>query len=119
MEPSAHCGQLGHLEMGIFICSGRAACGKEGSEVMGALCHAYHWLYLKCGSTSQAPTPKDFSLQMLRPGAATHWPWTAPGGCHGPPGPAHLPLRGPRQGSLRPREVTASLQAPDFYFVVL
>lgn len=25
----------GHLEMGVFICSGRAACGKEGSEVTG------------------------------------------------------------------------------------
>lgn len=40
MEPSAHCGQQGYLEMGVFICSGRAACGKEGSEVRGALCRA-------------------------------------------------------------------------------
>lgn len=45
--PSAHCGQPGHLEMGVFICSGQVACGKEGSEVTGALCRAYHWLYLK------------------------------------------------------------------------
>lgn len=35
-EPSARCGQR-HLEMGVFICSGRAACGKEGSEVTGTL----------------------------------------------------------------------------------
>lgn len=47
VEPSAHCGQLGHLEMGVFICSGQVACGKEGSEATGALCHAHHWLYLK------------------------------------------------------------------------
>lgn len=32
VEPSAHCGQLGHLEMGVFICSGQVACGKEGQR---------------------------------------------------------------------------------------
>lgn len=47
VEPAAHCGRLGHLEMAVFICSGQVACGKEGSEATGALCHAYHWLYLK------------------------------------------------------------------------
>lgn len=44
VEPSAHCGQLEHLEMGVFICSGQVACGKEGQR------RRAHFVMLTTGS---------------------------------------------------------------------
>lgn len=38
MEASAHLGHWGTPEMGVFICSGWAACGEEETEAMGMLC---------------------------------------------------------------------------------
>lgn len=95
MEPSAHCGQRGYLEMGVFICSGRAACGEEGSEVTGTLCRAYHWLYLKWWLRAPGPDPEGLFITDVKAGGnhALAVDRTA-GECQALWGPAHLPFRG-------------------------
>lgn len=87
VEASAHRGQLGHLEMGVFICSGRVACGKEGSEVTGALCRTYHWLYLKWWLRVPGPDPERlFTIDVKTRGNHALTMDHTPGECHSPPG---------------------------------
>lgn len=116
--PSAHCGQPGHLEMGVFICSGRVACGKEGSEVTGALCRAYHWLYLKWWLQVLCPDPLRLFITDVKTGGH-HAPAMghSPGECHGPPGTCTPAL--PGYLTRVPEAKGGHPLPPDFDFVVL
>lgn len=118
VEPSAHCGPLGHLEMGVFICSGQVACGKKGSEATGTLCRAYHWLYLKWWLRVPGPDPERLFTADVKTGgnhalAMDH----TPGECHGPPGTCTPAL--PGYLTRVPEAKGGHPLPPDFDFVVL
>lgn len=71
VEPSARCGQLGHLKMGVFIGSGPGSLWLRG---VGGDGHALSCLPLalfKVVAPRPDSDPKDFSI-IIRPGEAIH-----------------------------------------------
>lgn len=61
MEASAHLGHWGTPEMGVFICSGWAACGEEETRRWACFALRNTGFIYRGGSESRAPTSKDFS----------------------------------------------------------
>lgn len=92
MEPSAHVGQRGTLQEGMFICSGRAACVKE-TEAMRVLTTLNTGFILN-GGLVWGPNLLRLFIMMLRPGQTVYWPWTAARRCPAPPGTCTPPLWG-------------------------
>lgn len=85
VEPSAHCGQPGHLQIGVFIGSGPSSlCKGVRSDGRTLSCSPLALFKVVAPRPGRRP-PKTFH-NALGPGEAAHWHGLHPRECHGPLG---------------------------------
>lgn len=119
VEPSAHCSQLGHLQMGVFIGSGPSSlCRGVRSDGLTLLCSPLALFKVVAPRPGHRP-PKTFH-NVLGPGEAAHWHGLRPRGMPRPSGVLHTCLSGDLTRVPEAKGGHPLPQGPpDFYFVVL